>query len=139
MFRQNFLSVSKAGECTGYHHQRIARQGYSVWQVPFIFWNRDISSNKCPSQISAPPPHLLPRFPNNRDTRKSCFYSHFICNFLSFIFSKISTEELKAQVRIFKISAEWKGACWKEGTSSRGRGGRPCYSPVLILLFQGIQ
>ena len=137
MFRQNFLSVSKAGECTGYHHQRIVRQGYSVWQVPFIFWNRDISSDKCPSRISAPPPHLLPRFPNSRDTRKTCFYSHFICNFLSFIYSKISTEDGNKR-RCAYLKFPLKGRVLT-GRRAPHRGGRPCYFPVLILLFQGIR
>ena len=49
-------------------------------------------SNKHPLRITAPLYFLT--FLTSRDTRKSCFYFHFINNFLSFNYSGISTSSL---------------------------------------------
>ena len=137
MFRQNFLSVSKAGECTGYHHQRIVRQGYSVWQVPFIFWNRDISSDKCPSRISAPPPPIsslafrivgILGKPVSIPTLFATFWAS------STVKSVLKSNKRRCAYLKFPL----KGRVLT-GRRAPHRGGRPCYFPVLILLFQGIR
>ena len=44
-------------------------------------------SNKRPSRVSAPIPSLL-TFLNSRDTRKACFYCHFIYDLLRFNYNK---------------------------------------------------
>ena len=53
-------------------------------------------SNKCPSRISAPIPSLL-TFLNSRDTRKACFYRHFIYDLLRFNYNKY-TDTSKSKV-----------------------------------------
>lgn len=44
-------------------------------------------SNKRPSRVSAPIPSLL-TFLNSRDTRKACFYCHFIYDLLRFNYNE---------------------------------------------------
>ena len=48
-----------------------------------------VVSNKRSSRISADPSFLA--FFNSRDTKKTCFYCHFIYNFLAYNYSGIST------------------------------------------------
>ena len=95
-----FISVSQATVAIKYRasdRKRIATTALTDWLRKIPIYNYRTFSNKRPLFDKRPLPNKRPPISlssiTSRDTRKSCFYCHFIYNVLGFNYRCIRTGE----------------------------------------------